>query len=257
MARALRTLIVLLPALGVLTSCESATEEIPPQGTSIPRCTPVVHPHAGLETPIGSTDLRSIVSRVRGEYSGTWIAQDMSTGPLVSEVSPSLHQVPGKISIRYDKGQIRRIESQYVPCDPGVPCADIARRCVDKIEIDLEVNLTTPGGELAESWVGTISIDDPQDPDMDPVMAAQGIENSELTVSSTVDPNTLNGTAKFTVRAKDPAMVITDHKLGFSLIATPNRDFKATLQHRVESKYQNTAGFGVVPLYVFQMDPAR
>lgn len=201
---------------------------------TMPFCNPFTDFIPSLDANLGSLNLRTIVNELTATAQGTWRAAPPSAQPFAVTLAPSFDGEPGSIRVSYTDGQVRLIRREYVGCTPGAECADIAVRCVDSIEIDMDIQASSQSGALAESWKGTVTIDDPRDPDLagkdpDPRIATHG-----HSISVKVNPFAIQGNAKVESVKLAPNSKLTKHALQFSVRSKASKVTSASLSSFLE-----------------------
>lgn len=173
-------------------ACESGQE------TSGPGCRDQPTSIATLDeaTPAGVTG-RELLARALGEHPMTVAAPEEVAHQV--EVTPQSVGATGAIDIRHAGGELRHVKSEEVPCTAR-ECPSIAVYCIDRLELDVSVALSTSDGAFSDNFQGTLVIDDPNDPDSgwdeDPGsnQLTMGLARIELDI----DPQLLMGSFRVT-----------------------------------------------------------
>lgn len=225
-----------------------------------PFCRDRVEILSGIDAPLEGTDLRALVERVSTRIEGTWKGDTNAgtQGPVKVEIHPSVDGEAGFAEIRYGSGQVRLVRKEFVGCSPGGACADIAVRCIDQIEIDLELKVGSTSGAFFENLVASVSIADPRDPDghgpVEDLGQASEERSSMINVKSTVEPGSFQGSASIRVSPTDPASHVSAHRLQFVCRFETGKAPRASISSFVEVNTGTMMGAGVLPLY--ELEPA-
>lgn len=231
----------LSPALFILASACDPSGQTPNAGTStatmpnpstpgagskesvtVPYCRDRPQVLAGLDAAVGELNLRTLVQEVSGIYPGLWQGGSPSYAqlPFTAKVTPSLSGVQGNVTVSYEQGQVRFVESEFVDCSPGVACAEKGVYCHDRIEVDMQLAVDSQGGALAERWVGALTLIDTRDPDVvgpdpgDQSKAEYFRSNYEIT--GKLKPVAFQGSAQVQLQV-DPAYELHQHDASYSL----------------------------------------
>lgn len=200
----------------IKTPCNpvAVVSEAPPtnsdQEVRAPYCKSTVQVLSGLDTPLGEFKLREAVERISGRtLFGYWFSGHPSGGPMQLSFRPKMDAVPGTVALNYAQGPVRHVKREYVGCTPGVACADIKVVCVDELLVDMKLEASAGEGELAESWVATLKIQDPRDPDFDP-------QTQPYSVETVVEPLCIQGHGSL-VKEVDPKWELLEERLRVEL----------------------------------------
>lgn len=229
---------------------------------SVPFCRDKVEVLSGIDAAIEGTDLRALVARVSTKLEGKWMGDpnNGTSGKSKVEVQPSLSGEAGSVEISYGAGQVRLIRKEFVDCSPGVACAGIFVRCIDEIQVDLDLKVSSTSGALSEMLVATVSIPDSRDPDSkdpaaQPGPGAKDKGSPTITVESTVDPAKFQGSASITASSMDPNFQLSAHRLKFACTFEQEKATRAVISSFVEVRSGTVMGAGVIPLYELEVAP--
>lgn len=229
----------------------------------MPHCERIEEILPNADTPVGELIPRDIAMQASVQTRGVWIEHPEANNPFVQQsIIPSANQSPGEVKVAYANGPVKLIKEVFVDCSPGAECAEIGVSCVDHIEIEMQVSFSSDNGVFAETLVGTVSIPDPRDPDLDLVNPEQA---AKLRIQAPIDPITFSGTATLQTQMVRPGFTLTKNTVGFGVSIVEQKIVGANLGSFVEIQ-QDAApgedaasmGAGGESLYTFdpQSDPA-
>ena len=156
---------------------------------------------AGVESPSKlGFNAQDLLSRIEGEHLSPMVwAADLSEGPTRVEFSTTPGPTELSVKLRYLGGEVREVVSS--PEQSGFTLGGESG-CPDYLEVDVEVQLHTADGALAETLPATVRSWDPRFGRVVVDLPLDGLEGSFAVTS--VEP------ANATVR--DPNLEIGDRK---------------------------------------------
>lgn len=180
-----------------LVGCEPTKDEgLDSPVPLTPYCKAHRHFRWNLDASFGDIDLNEMVRRVSGSYAGTWRHVPYGDGICQISLAPNFDGQPGTISVAYKHGSVFFVRFERVGCVEGSRCEENDLKCVDRMEVGMEVRFNSADGVLDEKWRGTLLVEDPRDPDFGYVLEdltpiGEGLRIKALSADGTTNGSSL------------------------------------------------------------------
>ncbi len=191
-------------------------------------CVDTARPLAGVEAQSSlGFSAAQLLARVEGEHVSPMVwAEALEEGDIRVEFNTTPGMAELRAVVRYLGGEVREVSSE--PEESGFTLGGGAGGCPDYLEVDVEIELVSDDGALAETLPATLRSWDPRFGKVDLELPLDALEGS-LAVR-TVEPAH--------ARVVDPSLQLGLSQLGLS----------GGIEGGVELESGDAVGFGVLPI---------